>query len=254
MAHRRTPGFPCSPALAFAAVLGALVAPTRANAQRELLTRPGEKGHLVLDQIAGFRGTFGAEGGGNVAFLGPLGFSVQEYHLGRFSPSGLGEATLQTTTFYLAPSADYFILDHVSLGGLLELSTTSSRVQAPPGLSIDRPGTTNIAFLPRAGYLFSFGDRFAIWPRGGIGYVVRERVIGVPGADAVEQFSAFAFDADIGFLYRFTEAFFARLGPGFTVSLGGSRGVTTGTTTAKADASVFQFSVLGGFGVMLDLL
>ena len=180
--------------------------------------------------------------------------SFQHYDLGSYLPSGVGRTTLSSTTFFVAPSADYFVIDGLSLGALLEFSTTSSKAQVTPGAEITRPTTTSLAAIPRIGWLFAIGDRFAIWPRGGIGYVSRERLVGVLGSEATERFGSFVLDANVGLLYRFTEAFFVLMGPGLTMSLGGSRSITSGSTTVSADSSVVQFSVLGGFGAMVDLL
>src|SRR4051794_26698727 len=87
------------PLAAFAATLGS-AAP--AAAQRELLSRPGEKGHLVMDQISGFRANYD----GGFTYYGLLGFSVQKYTYGSFTQVGgntLFEGTRNTTTFFISP-------------------------------------------------------------------------------------------------------------------------------------------------------
>src|SRR2546422_3785794 len=85
----------------------ALTVSRDAHAQREVLTSMGNKGTLAIDQLSGFR----ISSLGGVSYAGPIGFSVQSQ--GETFPGG-DKQTLHSTTFWLAPSADFFIIDHLS--------------------------------------------------------------------------------------------------------------------------------------------
>ncbi len=243
--------------LAAAAFVAVLTVARPAAAQRELLSRSGERGHLVLDQLSGFRASYD----GGFTYYGILGFSVQRYRLDSYAQLGGNnafEGTRSTTTFFISPSADYFVIDKLSIGMHLELAfvSGSDEVRINPNVTqtFTRPSTTNVTFLPRIGYMFPIGDRFAIWPRVGLGYTSQKVVNGVGNAAGTESFGAAIMDIDVGLLYRFTDVFFVKMAPQLTFSLGGSRSQTAGGLTVSADASLFQFSALAGVGVMLDLL
>ncbi len=243
--------------LAMAAFALTLVWTSPASAQRELLGKTGEKGDLVLDQLSGFRAGYN----GNLQYYGIVGVAVQKSDLGALTQNNGGnfvEGTTTTTTFFLSPSADYFVIDHLSLGGHVELAfgggSNKVRINQTTTQTFDRPSTTNITLMPRIGYLFPVGDRFAIWPRLGFGYTSQQVVVGTAQTATTEHFGAAIMGVDVGFLYRLNEAVFLRMAPDVTFSLGGSRSQTVGGLTVSTDASVFNFSAVGGIGVFIDLL
>ena len=224
-----------------------------ALAQRELLTTMGAKHTLAIDQIAGFR--ISASG---FAYAGPIGFMRQSYTETAFNNNG--DTTVRATTFWLAPSADYFVIDHLSIGGLIGVETQSSSVERPINgaatQTFDQPTTTSFTLLPRIGYLFAISDRFGIWPRAGLGFVSRQLTDSDPTDPAVTSkttTSGFLIDLDVGFLYRPVEPVFLRLGPELATTLGASHSRTNRGVTQSANAGVLQFGVLGGVGVFLDL-
>ncbi len=233
--------------------LGLLFAPGVASAQKSEMSMLGGRGQLAIDTLAGFR--IGAFNG--VSYAGPLGFSVQRYSSSDFG--NRGDTVYHYTTLWLAPAADYFIIDHLSLGGLVEISNTSGSVDVPvnPNVStnFDLPSTTNFTFMPRVGYMISLlDDRFGIWPRGGIGYGSRQQVVGGGTNYAKDSFSAFFLDVNCGFLYRINETFFIEGAPEITLSLGGSHSSRNNAgATVSADAHFFQLSLVTGIGVLLDL-
>jgi len=216
----------------------------------ELLTPTGGKGQLILEQVAGFRAG-GAPGGSGISFAGFLGFNY-----GRYSQDNAqgGYTSTSYTSFWVAPSADFFPIDHLSIGGLIELSLTSSSFdnkQTPTSAvqTISLPTTTNFTILPRVGWMFPIGDRVGIWPRVGAGYASRQTASSRDPNDKT-TFSGFVLDADVSLIIRVNETFFVNLTPEFTF-LPGSASVTNGVLTSSVSASYLSFSVLGGIGVIL---
>jgi hypothetical protein len=241
----------------FAALTLLLVAPREAHAQRELLSRMGSKGQLAIDQLSGFR----ASSIGGVSYAGPIGFSIQNFSetVPSLIPNGpTSSNTYHFTSFWLAPSADYFVVDHLSIGGLVEIVTTSGSVDVPGNnnstTNIPLQSTTSLTFLPRIGWMFNLTDRFSIWPRGGIGYVSRSGapLPQLPAPGATDTFSSILIDLDVGFLYRINENWFLRGAPELSVAPG-SHSYGAGNTSVSASASLFQFGVTGGIGVIWDL-
>ena len=233
-------------ALTFSATF---IAPRDAHAQRELLTPLGNKGTLSIDQLSGFR--ISAIGG--ISYAGPIGFAIQSF--GEKDAVGTGKTTLNTTSIWIAPSADFFVIDHLSIGGVIEVISTSSSVDTQANanagtVTTNLPATTAITFLPRVGWMFGITDRFGIWPRIGLGYGSRGSVDNNGRKDTV---SGFLTDLDVGFVYRINENFFFRAAPQVTLGLGPSHSVTVGGTTFSNDASLFQFAGVAGFGAMWDL-
>lgn len=212
----------------------------------------GRQGQLVLDQISGFRARFP----GDVSYYGPIGVSVQRWS--ETSPANL-DTSFRRTTLWIAPQADLFVIDQLSIGLQLELSRTSTTVDRDlnPNTrqSLDLPGTTTFTLLPRVGYLFPLGERFAIWPRLGLGYTSHQ-INANDTSDADDNRitrSGLLLQLDVGFLYRFTDAIFLRFGPDLATTLGGTRTFRAGGTELSTDANVFAFSITTGFGVMFDV-
>ncbi|WP_394846693.1 outer membrane beta-barrel protein [Pendulispora brunnea] len=238
--------------LAALIVLASIFVPSRAHAQqRDLLSLPGSKGQLAIDSLMGFR--IGAFSG--VSYAGPLGFSTQSYKADDVQNNN-NEVTTRLTTFWFAPAADYFIIDRLSVGGLLEIASTSrtDKTKTTNGGNTvenetDRPTTTAFTFLPRVGYMFPITSRFAVWPRGGIGYATRQNVVG----GGKESFSSLIFSADVPVIFRINETFFVSAAPELTFSLGGEHTLDVNNASRSADASFFQFGLVTGLGVLLDL-
>jgi hypothetical protein len=233
-------------------VLPLLLLSKRAAAQHELPTMGG-KGTLSIDQVSGFR----VSSVGGLTYEGPLGFSIQRYSNTPFPPGG-PDTVYHYTNFWLAPSADIFVIDHLSIGGLIEFVSTSSSVDIPQPngavLSTPLPGTTSFTLLPRIGYLIPLGERFGIWPRGGIGFGSRQTNAGNPNNPTRQTFSGALLDFDVGFVIRVNETFFIRAAPEITFSLGASHSdVDNRGITESANAGFFQFAGVAGIGVFLDL-
>lgn len=216
----------------------------------------GARGQLAIDQISGFR----MSTDGSLNYYGPIGFSVRKFN--QTNLDGSGDTTYHFTTFWLAPSADYFVIDNLSVGGLIEFSTTSTSADFKDrnGVvnTISFPSATNFTFLPRVGYLINLSNRWAIWPRGGVGYISRQTVIpdANPRAETTDNFHSFLLlDADVGFLFRISDTLFIKAAPELSFTLGGTHSVTTPVTNVErsADANVFQFAGVTGIGGIFDL-
>ncbi len=241
--------------LALGALL--LLAPRTAHAQRTLLTPTGGKGTLAIDNITGLR----VNAFSGVSYAGPLGISTSRYSQDGLT-AGDPNQTVHQTTIWLAPAADYFVIDHLSIGGFVEIASLSGSVDTQTigtgTVNNDLPTTTNFTLLPRIGYLIPIGDRFAIWPRGGIGYAYRgtSSLTGA-GRGAVvankDSYSALVLDLNVDFLFRINETFFLVAAPDLGASLGGSHTNMQGGVQRSSNANILQFSVLTGLGIFFDL-
>jgi hypothetical protein len=238
------------------AAIGAavLAAPSVAFAQRSGVSTPmGNRGTLAIDQLSGFR----ASSIGGITYAGPIGFSFQSYGQTDLG-NNPGSQTTHYTNFWIAPSADFFVIDHLSVGGLVEVSTTSSSIDVKPTANgatttFTLPSTTNVTLIPRVGWLFPITERFGIWPRGGIGYASRQTLTRPDTNGQRDSYSSAVIDIDCGFLFRVNDSWFFRAAPEVTFGLGGTHSIGNNNATTSADASLFQFAGVAGIGVMWDL-
>lgn len=236
----------------FAAILVAIVLlflSKRAAAERELIVPFHESGHLVLDQLSGLR----LSTTNGFAYAGPAGIAFRSSKAEAFAPGGPASET-KTTSIWFAPSADVFVTDHLSVGGLVEVAHTFGSVQSGDQ-RVELPGTTSLTFLPRVGFFVPFGDRFGIWPRAGVGWSSTETAsfVSTGSAPVRETFRSMILDLDLAFLYRFSETFFMRAGPEIGLTLGGRVEQESGGQSMGAGANVLQISGVVGFGMNLEL-
>ncbi|MCA9589986.1 MAG: hypothetical protein KC657_32000 [Myxococcales bacterium] len=219
-----------------------------ARAERELLDQFHDRWRLVLDQLAGFRVS-----GSGAAYAGPIGLSFRSATEDPLLAGGTATGG-KSTTFWLAPSADLFVAEGLSVGALVELSHTTASLETATG-SLDLPSTTSLTVLPRVGYYFPIGDRFGVWPRAGLGYTSSQRVVTTPGAPGqaaaatTDTLSAFVLDVDIGAIYRMNETFYLRLGPQLGLTLGGEHAQSINGAKQSASASALSISAVAGVGV-----
>lgn len=227
-----------------------LLAPRSARAgDRELIVPFEEGGHLVLDQLSGLR----VSPASGVGYAGPAGVAFRTDKADAFLPGGPSDE-MKTTSIWLSPSADVFVTEHVSVGGFVEIAHTFGSVTTS-GQKLELPGTTALTFVPRVGFYAPFSDRIGLWPRAGFGWTSSESVsfVAAGGAPVRETFKSMLLDVDLALVYRFTEAFFLRVGPEVQVTLGGSRTREAGGQSAAADGSVVSISGVLGFGANLEL-
>jgi hypothetical protein len=203
----------------------------------------GAKHTLVLDDLSGFR----ASTAGGIGYAGPLGFSTQSYSVNVFGANGAvaGTDTIHATTIWLAPSFDYFLFEHLSIGGVLELAWNSSSydqsIYGTATKSQSLPSTVNFTLVPRVGYMFQLAEHWGLWPRVGMGLgVLQQNAITQAGASTASASSSLTYllDIDLGVLYRLDSRFYLRAGPEFTWGPG---------------AGLTDFQVVGGFGYLWSL-
>lgn len=221
-----------------------------AFAERELIVPFHEGGHVVLDQLSGLRVT-PTNGFG---YAGPVGIAFRSEKSDAIVPGGPASET-STTSLWLAPSADVFVTDHLSVGGLVEIAHTWGAVEGG-GQRLELPGATSLTFLPRVGFYVPFSDRIGIWPRAGVGWssVESASFLSTGSVPVRETFRAMILDVDLSLVYRFGETFFMRAGPEVGVTLGGRRTTESGGgSSTGAGASVLQISGVVGFGMNLEL-
>ena len=231
--------------------LGALaVSLIAANASAQMV-EAGGRGSIVFDDLSGFR----ASTVGGVGYAGPLGVSVQSLNEAVIGGANGDTETFHYTNFWFAPSIDVFVINHLSVGGLIEVGVTTAShdlfsARLGTVVSTTLPTTTDLTFIPRVGWLFDVTRRFGIWPRVGLGWAERQ-VAQNPGGNTTntDSLTSFIFDVDCGFLYRVTSDWFIRAAPEFTFGPG-SHSQTNGNTSVSANATLAAFSLAGGFGFM----
>jgi hypothetical protein len=219
-------------------------AATAAGPHQERAYLPlGTKHTLVLDDLSGFR----ASTVGGVAYAGPVGFSTSSYNVNVFGANGTvaGTDTISSTTVWVAPSADYFLFEHLSIGGVIELAYNTSNYNQTIYNTTQHnslPSTTSFTVIPRAGWMFDLARHWGLWPRLGLGFgVLQENAISQAGAGTATTASTsttFLLDVDVGVIYRMDPRFFLRAGPDFTWGPG---------------ASLVDLSIAFGFGYLWSI-
>src|SRR5262249_45189622 len=152
---------------------------------------------------------------------GPAGIASRSTKADSVVPGGPATET-NTTSLWLAPSADIFVTDHLSVGGLVEVGYTWGAVE-DGAQRLEVPGATSLTFLPRVGFYVPLGDRMGLWPRAGLGWSSVDSVsfLSTGSAPVRETFQSMLLDVDLSLVYRFTETFFMRTGPEIGLTLGG---------------------------------
>jgi hypothetical protein len=132
-----------------------------------------------------------------LAISSDVGLSIQHQFAGTDS-----------TTFTLHPAADYFLIDHLSLGGYVHFSFES-------GGGVD---ITKFGLGPRVGYDFNLSSRFSFWPKAGISF---NHTSVSPDRAPSQNNDALTINLFAPFLFHPVEHFFAGFGPNFDVDLTG---------------------------------
>jgi hypothetical protein len=208
-----------------------------ARAERDLIVPFHESGHVVLDQLAGLRlSTSG------FSYAAPVGIAVRS------------TKDTSTTDIWFAPSADVFVTDHLSVGGLVEIDHAWGHVESG-GKKLDLPGTTSMTFLPRVGFYAPFSDRIGFWLRAGVGYASTQQVsfLTAGSAPTTTTFRAMVLDIDATVVYRFNETFFLKGGPEVGLTLGGREESSTAGVSSGRDQQVLQIGGSLGFGMNIEL-
>jgi hypothetical protein len=106
--------------------------------------------------------------------------------------------------------------------------------------------------------MFNLADRWALWPRAGLGYTVRtvaEPTVANGGGvqtNSTDSFSGFVVDLDASLVFRVNQMFFLRATPEVTF-VPGSHTLTTGNTSTSFGATLFDFTADIGFGLNWNL-
>jgi len=137
---------------------------------------------------------FGAKG--VLAISSDVGLTLQHEFEGR-----------DTTVFSLHPAVDYFLIDHLSLGGYVDFT------HAGGGGS----STTNIGIGPRVGYDINLSSRFSFWPKAGLAF--NHTAISAGPVDASND--ELTINLFAPFLFHPVEHFFMGFGPNFDVDATG---------------------------------
>jgi hypothetical protein len=125
------------------------------------------------------------------------------------------------TTIQLAPSADYFVIDNLSVGGFISFDYSKSG--AGDG--------TRIGIGPRVGYNIKLSEMLSIWPKVGFAYAyssstVSERVTDGATLERNTSGSAIAMNVFVPIMVHPAPHFFAGFGPFLDVDLSGDDRVT----------------------------
>ena len=209
---------------AVAVVVGAVALPASAQ---ETLNSFGATGQFAIDAqgatplfVSPVPGGGYGEGYGLTPFIGwNLHKTSQPDNNGNHDDD-------KTSIFYINPGVDYFVIDHLSIGGEVLFAITGSSVthhrRNQPDVTNDGQGGTHFGILPRVGYDIPIGDKFSLWPRGGLGFI-HSSYSGAGQPDI--SGTAWLFYADVYFCFHLVPNFFFGVGPGFTASVSSSQSV-----------------------------
>jgi hypothetical protein len=142
-------------------------------------------------------------------------------------------------------AGDYFIIDHLSLGGALGYSHISVSHPAGPNTTVTDSGDSFL-FAPRVGYMFAFTSIVGIWPRGGFTYRT------LSAGDTSQHDLALTLEAPFVFTVIPHVAFWA--GPTLDVGLSGSQSAPLpGGATRSVDLNATEIGIQTGLVGYVDL-
>lgn len=164
----------------------------------------GDKGDVVIPMLAASIG-YGLAGGPQFS---AAGFSLQysEY------PTG-GDATLKSTLIAFAPSADFFVARHWSIGGQASFLYLRQTADSADGSAAITSATMTVGLAPRIGYAIPLGDHVTLWPRLMIGGSAAGNF-----ADSGPMPVSLMATADLPVIYSFDRHFFVSIAPSVTVA------------------------------------
>jgi len=121
-----------------------------------------------------------------------------------------------TMTPYTVPrlSVDYFVIDHLSVGGSIGYTSGSW-----DDGNDDFDGSAFL-FAPRVGGAWMFNDWAGIWPRGGVTYYALEGGL-TSGLGGDTDVSVLALDVEAAFVLSPADGFAFTVGPAFDIGLVG---------------------------------
>ena len=160
----------------------------------------GDRGDVVFPLLGG-----SIDLGGTSAYVSAFGFS-------RYSGAS-GAANITTTMVSFAPSADFFVARHFSLGGTVSANYSRYTYPAEPAQNMlgSSSGTIHVGIAPRVGFVAPLGEHTALWPRLQIGVGATDTVGDYDGY-VVNPFS-FTATVDMPFVYAVDRHFYASIAP-----------------------------------------
>ena len=196
----------------------------------------GKSGQLAIswDQALGtpfvVAGSSGA-GLGGLAPLVPGSWSLIDFQYLSLNNNG-GSAT----QFGLAPAADFFVIDNLSVGGQLLFSLASTSPSQGSGVS-----QTTFGIGPEVGYNVGITDNISVWPKVFFGYQSAS-VSNNGGSSSVGAIGVY-----VPFLYHPAPHFFLGIGPNFATQIISS--VSPGNGGASVDGyKATSFGLTATFG------
>jgi hypothetical protein len=143
----------------------------------------------------------------------------------------LSGASGGTTSIQLAPAADYFIVNNLSVGGFVGFDYIKTGDNSSNRFSIG----------PRVGYDLLFSDFVSIWPKVGVSFAHTSSTESTPGPEGstvslTTNANAFSLNLFAPIVIHPTQHFFAGFGPFLDTDLSGARRATAfGDDSLSAD-------------------
>lgn len=215
----------------------------------------GESGTLAIHAATGapmISSGFGLVSAGATPTLGlqTNRFGTENCNPGPGGTQVCTESTTSITSFYVNPRIHYFVIDNLSIGGEALIATFSGSVKTVSGgTTVERDlddTPTAFGLMPIVGYNIALGERFSLWPQGGIGFrrVSSEDLNDLNDAndDVENRETWWFFNADVPFMLHIAPHFALGAGPGVTVTLSQSRSSESrGVTVTQDGFSTTQF-------------
>jgi hypothetical protein len=129
-----------------------------------------------------------------------------------------------TTYVIVRPAVDYFVADHLSLGGGLGFARSWQEGESSNSFEV----------RPRIGYELPVGDAFSVWPRAGIQYEL-SWFNDSYGSSSNRTLEAFA---QVPVLAHVTPHFFVGIGPTFNAVLSYSRADWPKATSVGVESTI----------------
>lgn len=169
-----------------------------------------EKGRVSLD-VMGADVPFAGGALGYSAYVGPL--TISSYS----SKTGEGTSRLTSTsgTYGIAPSADWFITDHLTLGGRAVVAWETNHLYDASGadgrLHTSARGL-NVDLGPRIGYAIPIFSSLGFWPRVSGGVIAQH----LTSHEGDTEMQGFFVTGNFGLVARFAPHVLLEFGPELT--------------------------------------
>jgi hypothetical protein len=195
----------------------------------------GKAGQLAISWDQALGTPFVAAGAtpatSGIAPLVPGSWSLIDFQYVSLNNNG-GSAT----QFGLAPAADYFVIDNLSVGGQVMFSIESNSPSQGQGNSY-----TSVGIAPQVGYNIGLTDRISVWPKLFFGFETTSVSNNGP------SYNEGAIGVFVPFLYHPVQHFFLGLGPNFATQL--ISNVSPGNGAASQDGfKATTFGITATFG------